>query len=373
MHRSFVILARDRCFAFFGALDNRADYNNPFPKGRVMNRTIRIASFLLAGSLIAQAAVTGYRVINRFPIDGSDSWDYVTVDSTARRIYVSHGVRVNVLNADSGAAVGTIEDTPGVHGIAIASSSNHGFTSNGTENKVSIFDATTLALIKKINVGRGPDGIYYDAASNRVFTNNHGSHDITAIDGTSGEVVGTVAVGGDGEGVVTGKDGMIYVALEDKNEICSFDPMSLEVKRHLPLEGVEAPTGLAVDTRNDRFFVGGHNKVMNVINGATGKKIASFPTGSGTDAAGFDNQTGMVFLSNGEGNITVIHELSADKYAAETPIVTQASAKTMAVDTKTHTILLPAAEVVITPAADGKSRPKRSITPGTFAVLVVGK
>jgi YVTN family beta-propeller protein len=338
-----------------------------------MKRSIRIASLLLAGTIVAQAAVTGYKVTNRFPIEGTDGWDYITVDSAARRIYVSHGVRVNVLDADSGAAVGTIEDTPGVHGIAIASSSNHGFTTNGKENKVSVFDATTLALIKKIEVGKGPDGIYYDAASNRVFTNNHGSHDITAIDGTSGEVVGTVPVGGDGEGIVTGKDGMIYVALEDKNELCAFDPKTLEVKRHLPLEAIDAPTGLAVDTRNDRFFVGGHNKMMSVVNGTTGKKVVSFPTGSGTDAAGFDEQTRMIFLSNGEGNITVVHQTSADKYTLETPIVTQASAKTMAIDTTTHNLLLPAATVVVTPPVDGKGRPTRTITAGTFAVLVVGK
>jgi streptogramin lyase len=318
-------------------------------------------------------ASTGYKVQNRFPIEGSESWDYITVDSNARRVYVSHGVRVNVLNADTGATVGTIEDTPGVHGIAIASSSNHGFTTNGKENKVSIFDATSLALIKKIDVGKGPDGIYFDPVSNRVFTNNHGTHDITAIDATSGDILGTVAVGGDGEGVVTGKDGMIYVALEDKNELCSFDPKTLEVKRHFQLEGIDAPTGLAVDTKNNRFFVGGHNKMLSVINGATGKKIATFPTGSGTDAAGFDDQGRLIFTSNGEGNITVIHQISADKYVLEVPIVTQASAKTMAFDPKTKQIYLPAATVVVTPSADASTKPTRSITPGTFAVLVVGK
>jgi hypothetical protein len=316
---------------------------------------------------------TGYRVQNRFPIDGTDGWDYITVDSVARRLYVSHGVRVNVLDADSGSALGTIENTPGVHGIAIVSSSNHGFTSNGKENKVSVFDATNLALIKKVDVGKGPDGIYYDAASNRVFTNNHDSHDITAIDGTSSEVIGTVAVGGDGEGVVRGKDGLIYVALEDKNELCAFDPKTLEVKGHIPLEGVDAPAGVAVDAKNARFFVGGHNKTMVVVNGQTGKRIASFPTGSGTDAAGFDDQTRLIFLSNGEGNITVVHQLSADKYVAAMPIVTQPSAKTMAFDTKTRQIYLPAAIVVVTPAANANSKPTRTIREGTFALLVVGK
>jgi YVTN family beta-propeller protein len=345
-----------------------------------MNHLVSLAALSLACTAVlpntAQTsvkAITGYKVQNRFPIEGIDGWDYITVDSAARRIYVSHGVRVNVLDADTGSAVGTIENTPGVHGIAIVSSSNHGFTTNGKENKVSVFDATSLALIKKVDVGKGPDGIYYDAASNRVFTNNHGSHDLTAIDGTSGEVVGTVTVGGDGEGVVTGKDGLIYVALEDKNELCAFDSKTLEVKRHIPLEGIDAPTGVAVDTKNDRFFVGGRNKMMVVINGQTGKKIASFPTGSGTDAAGFDDQARLILMSNGEGNITVIRQLSADKYAAEMPIVTQPSAKTMALDTKTRQIYLPAATVVITPAADANSKPTRSVTAGTFAVLVVGK
>jgi DNA-binding beta-propeller fold protein YncE len=269
--------------------------------------------------------------------------------------------------------VGTIEDTPGVHGIAISTSSKHGFTSNGKENRVSIFNAADLSVIKKIEVGKGPDGIYYDAKSDRVFTNNHGSHDITAIDATTGEVVGTVAAGGDGEGMVTGKDGLIYVALEDKNEICAFDPKTLNVKRHMALEGIEAPTGLAVDRKNDRLFVGGHNKMALVLNAATGNMIASFPTGSGTDAAGWDGKNQLAFISNGEGGITVIREKSADEFVAEAPIVTQSSAKTMAFDKKTGKIFLPAATVVVTPPADPTQKPKRAITEGTFAVLVVGK
>ena len=337
-----------------------------------MKASVGFVALLFAVSVAANAA-TDYKVQNRFPIGGTDGWDYITVDTTARRLYVSHGVRVNVLNADTGAAVGTIEDTPGVHGIAIASSSNHGFTTNGKENMVSIFDATTLALIKKVEVGKGPDGIFYDAGTNRVFTNNHGAHNITALDGTSGDIVGTVEVAGDGEGVVMGKDGLVYVALEDKNELCGFDPKSLEVKRHIALDGIEAPTGLAVDAKNDRFFVGGHNKTMLVVNGLTGKKVASFPTGSGTDSAGFDDQARLVFISNGEGNITVIHQVSADKYVAEAPITTQASAKTMAFDPKTRKIFLPAATVVVTPGADATQKPKRSVTAGTFAVLVVGQ
>jgi streptogramin lyase len=337
-----------------------------------MKHIVYLAAFILAGSAAAQTTVP-YKVQNRFPIAGTDGWNCITVDSDARRIYVSHGVRVNVLNADFGAQVGTIEDTPGVHGVAIATSSKHGPTSNGKKNKVSIFNVADLSVIKKIEVGKGPDGIYYDAKSDHIFTNNHGSHDITAIDATTGEVVGTVAAGGDGEGMVTDKDGLIYVALEDKNEICAFDPKTLDVKRHMPLQGIEAPTRSCVDRKYNRLFVGGHKKMALVLNAVTGNKIASFPTGSGRDAVGWDGKNQLAFISNGEGNITVIREKSADESVVEAPIVTQPSTKTMAFDKKTGKIFLPAATVVVTPPADPTQKPKRAITEGTFAVLVVGK
>jgi DNA-binding beta-propeller fold protein YncE len=335
----------------------------------VKQKTTLVA--ILIGFTLSAAAE--YKVQKRFAVPGSDGWDYISVDSSARRLYVSHGVRVNVLDEDSGTVIGTIEDTPGIHGIAIASNQKHGFTSNGKEDKVSMFDITTLAVIKKIDVGKGPDGIYFDAASQRVFTNNHHSHDITAIDATSGEVVGTVQVEGDGEGSVIGRDGLIYVALEDKNEIAVFDPMTLVVKRHIPLDGVTAPTGLAIDQKANRLFVGGHNKTMLVLDAETGKKIASFPTGTGTDAAGFDENAKLVFFSNGEGNLTVIHEKSPDEYESLQPVITQQSAKTMALDKETGTVYLPAATVIITPAADPSQKSKRTITDGSFCVLVVGQ
>jgi DNA-binding beta-propeller fold protein YncE len=222
-------------------------------------------------------------------------------------------------------------------------------------------------------VGKGPDGIYYDPGTDRVFTNNHGSHDISVIDAAKGELVGTVSVGGDGEGAGIGKDGLIYVALEDKNEICAFDPKTLEVRRHIRLVGITAPTGLAIDKENDRIFVGGHNKTAQVLDVATAKVLASFATGSGTDAAGWDATDGLAFISNGEENITVIQEKSPTEYVALDPIQTQQSAKTMSFDNKTGKILLPAATGVVTAATDASQKPKKSITDGTFAVLVVGK
>src|ERR1700675_692061 len=168
-----------------------------------------LTTFFLAALLFQSG--TGYKVVDRYPIGGVGGFDYVAIDSSARRLYVSHGTQVEVVDADSGKLLGTITDTPGVHGAAIATAFKHGFTSNGRENKVSMFDPTTLTLIKKVDVGKGPDGIYYEPKTKRIFTNNHGAHDITAIDAASGDVVGTVAAKGDGEQAIVGKDGLIYV------------------------------------------------------------------------------------------------------------------------------------------------------------------
>jgi DNA-binding beta-propeller fold protein YncE len=336
-----------------------------------MKSVVTVAAIALASCLAAHAA--DLKVITKYPIPGADGFDYISVDGKAHRLYVSHGVRVNVLDSETGKAAGTIEDTPGVHGIALAPKLSHGFTSNGKEDKVTMFDLSSLAVIRKIDVGKGPDGIYFNGDSQRVFTNNHKSHDITAIDAATGKVVGTVPVEGNGEGAAAGKDGLIYVALEDKNEVAAFDPKTLEVKKHFALDGVEAPTGLAMDKKTDRLFVGGHNKTMLVLDAATGKKITSLPTGAGTDAAGFDAKNGLIFFSNGEGNITVIQEKSANEFVALDPVVTQPSAKTMAFDKVSGKIFLPAATMQEMPATDPSQKPKKKPVDGTFCVLVVGK
>lgn len=336
-----------------------------------MKRKIAVVAIVLSSAMWSAAA--DLKVQTRYPVPGNEKWDYITVDSVGRRIYVSHSVRVNVLDEDTGAQIGTIEGTPGVHGIAIDPKAKHGFTSNGKEDKVSMFDTTTLALIKKIDVGKGPDGIYFDAGTGRVFTNNHHSHDITAIDAVSGDVVGTVPVEGNGEGIAAGKDGLIYVALENKNQIAVFDPKTLEVKRRLPVDGITEPGGLAVDAKTSRVFVAGHVKTMLVLDGDTGKQIATFPIGGGTDAATFDERNHLIFFSNGEGNLSVIQEKSADVYVAEPPVITQQSAKTMALDRKTGKLFLPAATMDITPATDPSKKPTKTVKDGTFCILVISR
>jgi DNA-binding beta-propeller fold protein YncE len=317
---------------------------------------------------------TGYKVVGHYPIGGVGGFDYVTIDSAARRLYVSHATQVEVLDADSGKIVGTIPDTPGVHGAAIAPAFKHGFTSNGRENKVSMFDSTTLALIKKIDVGKGPDGIYYDDRTKRVFTNNHGTHDITALDAATGAVVGTVQAKGDGEQAIIGKDGLIYVNSEDTNEVVVFDPQSLEVKQRFPIGVAKTPTGLAYDGKTNRLFIGCRNEPkMVVMDAATGKVINSYPIAAGVDYAGFDPEAKLIFFSCGAGTLSIYHEKSADVYEDAGAVTTQPSAKTMAFDPKTKKIFLPAAEYTETPPAQPGGRPTRTMKPGSFGVLVVAK
>src|SRR6266849_6980562 len=314
----------------------------------MLTAKILLASFFSLALLFQ--GTTGYKVIGRYPIGGTGGFDYVTLDRSARRLYVSHGTQVEVLDADSGKSVGTIPDTPGVHGAAIASAFKHGFTSNGRENKVSMFDPTSLALIKKIDVGKGPDGIYYDPKTKRVFTNNHGSHDITAIDAATGEVVGTVPAKGDGEQAIIGSDGLIYVNSEDTAEVVVFDPTSLEVKQRFPIGVAKTPTGLTYDAKTNRLFIGCREEPkMVVMDAATGKVIASFPIGSGVDWADYDPAAKLVFFSCADGTLSIYHEKSADEYEDAGAVKTQPSAKTMAFDPKTKKVFLPAAEFQETP------------------------
>jgi DNA-binding beta-propeller fold protein YncE len=207
-----------------------------------------------------------------------------------------------------------------------------------------------------------------------MFTNNHGSHDITAIDAATGEVVGTVKAEGDGEQAVIGADGLIYVNSEDTAEVVVFDPKSLEVKKRFPIGVAKTPTGLAYDAKTNRLFIGCRNDPkMVVMDAATGKVIASFPIGAGVDFAAFDPEARLIFLSCGDGTLSVYHAKSADEYEDAGAVKTQPSAKTMAFDPKTKKIFLPAAEYQESPATDPSKRPRRTVKPGTFVVLVVGK
>jgi len=324
-------------------------------------------AFLLAVS--AAPGASGYKVIKTVPISGEGGWDYVTVDSDARRVYVSHATQVVVLDADSYEVVGSIPDTQGVHGIAIASDLGRGFTSNGRTNTATIFDLKTLKTIGTVNTGANPDAIVYDSGTKRVFTLNGRSKDATAINAADGTVAGTLALGGKPEFAVADGKGSIYVNIEDTSELVQFDPQKLTVTHRWPQKPCQEASGLAIDRKNRRLFSGCDNKMMAVMDADSGKVVATPPIGEGVDANGFDPATQLAFASNGDGTLTVVHEDSPDKFTVVENVPTKKSSRTMALDLKTHNIFLPAAD--FDPPAPGERRGK--MKPGSFVLLVLGK
>jgi DNA-binding beta-propeller fold protein YncE len=331
--------------------------------------TSLLAVILFTAKMFAAPAAgpSGYHVVKTIPIGGEGFWDYTTTDPVGRRIYVSHGTHVVVLDADTQEKVGDIPDTQGVHGIAIATDSGHGFVSAGRTNNVTMFDLKTLKTLSVIPAGTNPDAIIYDPATNRVFAMNGRSGDITAINAADGKVVGTVAIGGKLEFAAADGKGTIYVNVEDKSELAHVDADKLTVLHRWPLAGCEEPSGLAMDTKTRRLFVGCGNKVMTIVNADTGKILASLPSGDGTDASAFDPGTGFAFTSNGEGTLTVVHEDSADKFSVVENVPTKKSARTMTVDLKTHNIFLPAAD--FDEPAPGERRGK--MKPDSFVLLML--
>jgi len=332
---------------------------------------LSLALLFLASNVITSGAAaqgpSGYHVSKTLAVGGDEGWDYVAVDSALRHVYVSHGAHVVVLDADSGAAVGDIPDTQGVHGIAIASDLGHGFTSNGRVNTVTIFDLKTFKSLGTVKVGTNPDAIVYDGVTKRVFTLNGRSQDTTAVNAADGSVAGTLALGGKPEFAVADGKGSIFVNIEDKSELVEFDAQKVTVIHRWPLKPCEEPSGLAMDLKSRRLFAGCGNKMMAVIDANTGKIVATPAIGDGVDANAFDPATGYAFSSNGEGTLTVVHEDSPDKYSVVEGVATKRSARTMGLDLKTHNIFLPAAE--FDAPAPGERRGK--MKPGSFVVLVV--
>jgi hypothetical protein len=338
---------------------------------RKCGNTTIFASLLLVtvavtGSRVAGQSGTGqYRVTKTIAVGGDEGWDYLAADSALRRIYISHGSHVVVLDADSNTVVGDIPDTQGVHGIAIASDAGRGFTSNGRANTVTIFDLKSLKTLGVVKAGTNPDAIIYDPATKRVFTMNGRSQDTTAINAAEGSVVGTLALGGKPEFAVADGKGTIFVNIEDKSELVQFDAQKLVVLNRWPLAPCEEPSGLAGDLKSRRLFAGCDNKLMAVINADTGKVVATVPIGEGVDANAFDPGTNLAFASTGDGNVTVVHEDSPDKYTVVATVPTKRSARTMTLDLKTHALFLSAAE--FDPPAPGERRGK--MKPGSFVVL----
>jgi YVTN family beta-propeller protein len=311
----------------------------------------------LSLSLFAASAQTpgGFHVTKKIPVAGQGGWDYLTVDESARRLYVSHGTQVEVLDLDSGATIGKIDNTLGVHGIAVAPELGRGFVSNGQSSTVTIFDLKTLKKISEVPTGKKPDAIIYDPATSRVFAFNGAGNSATAIDAADGKVAGTVELGGGPEFAVADGTGSVYDNLEDESLVLKINAKSLKVEQRWPTAPCASPSSMAMDRPNRRLFIGCRSKVMAVMNADTGQVITTLPIGDHVDATAFDSDSRLIFNSNGEGTITVIHQDGPDKYSVIENAKTLPRAKTMALDAKTHQLFLSTAE--------GKQ----------FEVLVVGR
>lgn len=328
----------------------------------------------MAGARPASSQPAHYHLIKKVTLGGNSGWDYLALDSQARRLYISHGTHVIVLNPDTYQQEGVIPNTPGVHGVALAPELGRGFVSDGRANAVTIFDLKTLKVTGEVKTtGENPDCIVYDPASRRVFTFNGRSGNSTVIDAATGKVIGTIDLGGRPEFAVADGHGMIYNNLEDKSEELAIDTHALAIKSRWPLAPCQHPSGLAMDVEHRRLFAGCHNEMMAVMDADTGKVLTTLPIGPGVDANRYDPGTGLAFSSNGgNGTLTVVHEVSPSQFTVIQNAATQRGARTMALDLKTHRIFLVTAQFGPRPAPTAAHpHPRPSIVPGSFTLLVL--
>lgn len=336
-------------------------------------RIILVLCILVVGT-ISYAADSGYHVIKKLQLGGEGGWDLLTVDSEAKRLYISRSTHVMVIDLNTEKVVGDIPNTPGIHGIAVAPEMNRGFTSNGKANTSTVFDLKTLNPLSQVKTGTNPDGILYDSSTKRVFTFNGGSKDVTVIDAVSLTVIGTIALGGKPEIAIADGNGKVYVNIEDTSEIVEINSRNMEILKRFFLKPCEEPTGIAYDPEHHRIFSGCHNKVMTVLDAQAEKIIATLPIGEDVDGAGFDSTARLAFSSNGDGTLTFVRESTPGNFQVVETVMTQRGARTMAIDSKTHKIYLPAATFGPLPAPTPEfPKPRPTVIKDSFVVLVVGQ
>lgn len=299
---------------------------------------------VVAFSALAASAATNYQPLKNVSVPGTGGWDYIAVDEAARRVYITHATQVDVLDADSLVHVGTIPDTPGAHGVAIAAEFGRGYISAGKADAVIPFDLKTLKTSSQIMAGKKPDAIVYEPLTKRVYVMNGDSDSITVLNAADGSVAGTIELGGGPEFGVSDGKGNFYVNLEEKNETLRIDVKALKVKDRWPLAPCGTPTALAMDVEGRRLFVGCRSKHLAVLNADTGKLVFTAPIGERVDAAAFDPATKLVLLSTGDGKVSVFHQDSPDKYSLAQDLATHAGAKTFGYDAKTKRLYVPSSE-----------------------------
>ena len=330
---------------------------------------------LAATAMAAGAAAdSGMQVVQQWKIGGAGGWDYLTVD-LAHRLFLSRGTQVDVVDTQSGRVLGTIANTQGVHGIALAPDLRRGFTSNGRADSVTVFDLDSLKTIQEAKVpGHNPDAILYEPKGKHVFTFNGRSKDVTVLDATTLAVVATIPVPDKPEFAQDDHAGHIYVNIEsDPGQMVVIDSRKLTLQSTWPLPGCNSPSGLTIDRTHHRLFSVCDGNIMAVTNGDTGAQVAQVAIGKGPDAAAYDEKRGLVFSSNGEGTLTVVKQESADRYSVLDTVQTQAGARTMALDPSNGRVYLVTAQFGAPPAATAEQpHPRPAPVPDSFTVLVVG-
>ncbi|PKB18263.1 YncE family protein [Flavobacterium sp. 5] len=335
-----------------------------------MKHTILLFLFVF---FIQHSNSQNYSVSKKINIIGNEGWDYLAVDEVNQHLFVSHGNVVNVIDLKSDVTITTIPDTKGVHGIAIANDLNKAFISNGKDNSVTIINLKTFELIEKVKIsGVKPDAILYDSFSKKVFTYNATSKNATVIDANTNKEIKSIPLGGKPEFSVTNTKGLIYVNIEDKNQIKTINTSTLTVVNTWSIAPGDEPSGLALDLETNRLFSVCGNKLMIVVNALNGKIITTLPIGDGCDGVAFDAKKKLAFSSNGEGTITVVKEYSADKFSVVETIATQKGARTITLNKTTNQLYSPTAEFGTKPEATVEiPNPRATIKPNSFAVLVI--
>jgi len=333
----------------------------------IMKKILIICTVLILskGNLFAQSS--GYHLADSFHIASTGWWDYIAVNKN--KLYVSHGTQVNILDKKTGDSLGVIPDTKGVHGIAFVNALNKGYTSNGGLNNVTVFDLTTNKILNQVATGENPDAIFYDDYSKRIITCNGRSNSLSIIDPSTDKVTGTIALSGKPETAVSDGAGKVFVNIENKSAISEIDIKNLKVENTWSIAPGESPSGLAIDRKTKRLFAGCENKMLVVLNAENGKVVSTPAIGNGCDGTAFDPKLNYVFSSNGEETLTVIKEISKDKFEVLENVPTKRGARTMTIDPESHTAYLPTAN--FGPAVNGERRPP--MIPGSFQVLVVKK
>ncbi len=322
----------------------------------------------------ARGADGPYHFLKEIPVGGEGGWDYSSVDEAGRRLYVSHGTRIIVIDLDKETVAGEIADTPGVHGLAPASELGRGVTSNGRENRASIVNLKTLQTLSKVDTGENPDGMLFEAGQQEAYLFNGRGRSATVINMKSGKVVATIPLPGKPEfAAADPKAGRVYNNIEDKNELVAIDTRTHQVVNTWPIAPGEEASGMAIDLAHHRLFIGCHNKLMEMIDSTNGKVVTTVPIGEGVDANAFDPGTQYAFSSCGDGTVTIAHEDTPERLTVVQTLKTERGARTMTLDPRTHKIYLASARFEPTPEpAPGERRQRPKMVPGSFKVLVYG-